>query len=108
MTRIVTKGELGRSAERLRDQMEKLQLCSSRRSKGKAVMLEQQLTMADPSVRRLEREKQAAETRAEIRAERRVSGTGRGWRERNRSELTKELVNVFSLPNLLHIHSTDC
>ena len=35
-------------------------------------MLEQQLTMADLSVRRLEREKQAAETRAEI-AERRVS-----------------------------------
>ena len=77
VTRIVTKGELGRSAERLRDQMEKLQLHSLHRFKGKAVMLEQQLTMADPSVRRLEREKQAAERRAEI-AERRVSGTGRG------------------------------
>ena len=111
MTRVVTMGELARPVGRLREQMEKLQLHSSQvlsRSEGKVVMLEQQLAMADPSVRRLEREKQAAETRAEIRAERRVSGTGRGWRERNRSELTKELVNVFSLPNLLHIHSTDC
>ena len=73
--RVVTKGELGRPVERLRDQMEKLQLHSSHRSEGNAGMLEQQLTMAEERVRRLDAEKQAAETRAEIRAERRVSGT---------------------------------
>ena len=60
--------------------MEKLQLHSSYRSEGKVVMLEQQLTMADQRVRRLEAEKQAAETRAEIRAERRVSDTEGWWR----------------------------
>ena len=63
MTRVVTKGELGRPVERLREQMEKLQLHSSHRSEGNAGMLEQQLTMAEESVRRLEREKQAAERR---------------------------------------------
>ena len=73
---MVTKEELGRSAERLREQMEKLQLHSS---EGKVVMLEQQLTIAEERLRRLEREKQAAETRAETRAERRVSGT-EGWK----------------------------
>ena len=67
----MTKGELGRPVGRLRDQMEKLQLHSSHRSEGKAGMLEQQLTMADQRVRRLDAEKQAAETRAE-QAERRV------------------------------------
>ena len=82
MTRVVTKGRLGRPAERLREQMEKLQLHSSQalsRPKGNSGMLEQQLAMAEERVRRLEREKQAAETRAEIRAERRVSGT-EGWK----------------------------
>ena len=71
MTQVVTKGELGRPVERLRDQMEKLQLHSSHRSEGKVVMLKQQLTMADQRVRRLDAEKRAAETRAE-QAERRV------------------------------------
>ena len=51
---MVTKGELGRPAERLREQMEKLQLHSA-----KVVMLEQQLAMAEERVRRLEAEKQA-------------------------------------------------
>ena len=46
--------------------MEKLQLHSSHRSEGKADMLEQQLAMAGERVRRLEGEKQAAETRVEI------------------------------------------
>ena len=100
MTRVVTKGELGRPVERLRDQMEKLQLHSSHRSEGKVFMLEQQLTMAEERVRKLEAEKQAAETRAE----RRVSSR-EGWKETNGSELRGEL---FSLPNLPHIHSTDC
>ena len=72
MTRVVTKGELGRQVGRLREQMEKLQLHSSHRSEGKVVMLEQQLTMADQRVRRLEGEKQATEIRAKI-AERKVS-----------------------------------
>ena len=79
---MVTKGGLGRPVERLREQMEKLQLHSSQalsRPKGNSGMLEQQLAMAEERVRRLEREKQAAETRAEIRAERRVSGT-EGWK----------------------------
>ena len=67
MTRVVTKEELGRPVERLREQMEKLQLHSSHRSEGKVVMLEQQLTMAEERVRRLEAEKRAAETRAERR-----------------------------------------
>ena len=71
MTRVVTKEELGRPVERLREQMEKLQLHPSRRSEGKVVMLEQQLTIAEERLRRLEGEKQAAETRAE----RRVSAT---------------------------------
>ena len=75
MTQVVTKGELGRPVGRLRDQMEKLQLHSSHRSEGKASMLEQQLTMADQRVRRLDAEKRAAETRAE-QAERRVSSRG--------------------------------
>ena len=87
MTRVVTKGELGRSVERLREQMEKLQLHSSER---KVVMLEQQLTMA---VRRLEREKQAAETRAEIRAERRVSDTEGWWRIEGKKQICIFKVN---------------
>ena len=87
MTRIVTKGELGSSMQRLREQMEKLQLCSSHRSEGKAGMLEQQLAMAEEMVRRVKGEKQAAETRAEI-AERRVNTREvRSWRERNKSKL---------------------
>ena len=64
---MVTKWELGRSAERLREQMEKLQLHSL-----KVGMLEQQLTMAKEMVRRLEAKKQAAEARAG-QAERSVS-----------------------------------
>ena len=48
-----------------------LQLHSSHRSDGNAGMLEQQLTMTDQRVRRLDAEKRAAETRAE-QAERRV------------------------------------
>ena len=83
MTRVVTEGELGGPMERLREQMEKLQLHSSHRSEGKAAMLEQQLAMAEERVRRLEGEKQAAETRAEI-ADRRVSTREvRSRRERN-------------------------
>ena len=75
MTRVVTKEELGRPVERLREQMEKLQLHSSwglSRPKGKAGMLERQLAMAEERMRRLDGEKQAAETRAE-QAERAVS-----------------------------------
>ena len=86
--------------------MEKLQLCSSHRSEGKASMLEQQLAMAEERARRLEAQKQTAETRAERRVNSRE-----GWRARNASELREELstlLNVFSLPNLPHIHSTDC
>ena len=71
VTRVVTKEELGRPVERLREQVEKLQLHSSHRSEGKVVMLEQQLAMAEERVRRLEAEKQAAETRVE-QAQRRV------------------------------------
>ena len=65
MTRMVTKEELGRPVERLREQMEKLQLHSSHRSEGKVVMLEQQLAMAEERVRRLEAEKQARAEQAE-------------------------------------------
>ena len=84
---MVTKGELGRPMERLREQMEKLQLHLSHRSEGKAGMLEQQLAIAEERVRKLETEKQATETRAKI-AERRVSSREvRSWRERNKSEL---------------------
>ena len=57
---MVTKGELGRPVERLREQMEKLQLHSA-----KVVMLEQQLTMAEERVRRLEGEKQEMAEQAE-------------------------------------------
>ena len=64
MTRVVTKRELARPVERLRKQMEKLQLRSSHRSEGKLGMSEQQLTMAKETVRRLERKKQAAEPNA--------------------------------------------
>ena len=102
---MVAKGELGRPVDRLRDQMEKLQLHSSHRSEGKASMLEQQLTMAEESVRGLEVEKQAAETRAEI-AERKVSF--RGWRgerlERDietKSELREELSTCSHHLNFL-------
>ena len=66
VTRVVMERELGRPVERLREQLEKLQLHSA-----KEVMLEQQLAIAEERVRRLEGEKQAAETRAEI-AERTV------------------------------------
>ena len=78
MTRVVTKGELARPVERLREQMEKLQLRSSRalsRPKRNAGMLEQQLAMAEERVERLLTEKQVAETNAE----RRVSST-EGWK----------------------------
>ena len=51
VTRVVTKGELGRPVERLREQMGKLQLHSSNRaltrSEGKAVILEQQMAIAE-------------------------------------------------------------
>ena len=111
MTRVVTKGELGRQVGRLREQMEKLQLHSSHRSEGKAGMSEQQLAMAEERVRRVEAEKQAAETRAEI-AERRVSTREvRSWRERNKSELREELstlLNLFSSAKLAWTHSTEC
>ena len=60
MTRVVTKEELGKPVERLREQMEKLQLHSA-----KVVMLEQQLAMAEERVRRLEGEKQARAEQAE-------------------------------------------
>ena len=53
MTRVVTKEELGRPVERLREQMEKLQLHSA-----KVVKLEQQFVMAEERVRRLEAEKE--------------------------------------------------
>ena len=108
---MVTKGELGRSVRRLREQMEKLQVHSSHRSEGKAGMSEQQLAMAEERVRRLEGEKQAAETRAEI-AERRVSTREvRSWRERNKSELREELstlLSLFSSTKLAWIRSTEC
>ena len=57
---MVTKEELGRPAERLWEQMEKLQLHSA-----KVVMLEQQLAMAEERVRRLEAEKQGRAKQAE-------------------------------------------
>ena len=57
---MVTKEELGRPAERLREQMEKLQLHSA-----EVVMLEQELAMAEERVRRLEAEKQARAEQAE-------------------------------------------
>ena len=111
VTRVVTKRELGTSMERLREQMEKLQLYSSHRSEVKAGMLEQQPPMAEERVRRLEGEKQATVTRAEI-AERRVrTREVRSWRERNNSELTEglsTLLNLFSSTKLAWTHSTDC
>ena len=59
VTRVLTKGELGRPVKRLREQMEKLQLHSSNRaltkSESKLVILEQQLAIAGERVRRLER-----------------------------------------------------
>ena len=64
---MVIERELGRPAERLREQTEKLQLHSA-----KVVMLEQQLAVAEERARRLEEEKQAVQTRAE-QAERSVS-----------------------------------
>ena len=110
MTRVVTNRELGRPVGRLREQMEKLQLHSSHRSEGKAGMLEQQLAMAEERVRRVEGEKQAAETRAEI-AERRVNTREVSWRERNKSELREglsTLLNLFSSTKLAWTHSTEC
>ena len=108
--RMVTKGELGRPVVRLREQIEKLQLHSSHKSERKAGMLEQ-LAMAEERVRRLEGEKQAAETRAEI-AERRVSTREvRSWRERNNSEVREELstlLNLFSSTKLAWTHSIEC
>ena len=95
--RVVTNRELGRPVERLREQMEKLQLHSSHRSERKLDMLEQQLAMAEERVRRVEGDKQAAETRAEI-AERRVSTREvRSWRKRNKSELREELSTLLNL-----------
>ena len=67
VTKVVIERELGRPAERLREQTEKLQLHSV-----KAVMLEQQLAVAEERVRRLKEEKQAVQTRAE-QAEKSVS-----------------------------------
>ena len=61
VTRVVTKGELRRPVERLREQVEKLQLHSA-----KVVTLEQQLAMAQERVRRLEVEKQTRDEQAEI------------------------------------------
>ena len=59
VTRVLTKVELGRPVERLREQMEKLQLHSSNKaltkSESKFVILEQQLAIAGERVRRLER-----------------------------------------------------
>ena len=103
MTRVVTKGELGRPVERVREQMEKLQLHSSHRSEGKVVMLEQQLTMAEERVRRLDAEKQAAETRAEIRAERRVSDTEGWWRIEGQKQIRtdKRALKVARSPVFL-------
>ena len=65
MTRMVTKEELGRPVEKVREQMEKLQLHSSHRSEGKVVMLERHLAMPEERVRRLEAEKQARAEQAE-------------------------------------------
>ena len=62
---MVTKEELGRPVEKVREQMEKLQLHSSHRSEGKVVMLERQLAMDEERVRRLEAEKQARAEQAE-------------------------------------------
>ena len=93
---MVTKGELGRPVERLREQMEKLQLHSSHRSEGKAGMLEQQLAIAEERVRRLEGEKQAAETRAEI-AERRVSTREvRSWREEKQVRTKRRALHIIN------------
>ena len=72
MTRVVLKWELGRPVERLKEQMKKLQLHSSQRTESKAGMSDQQLAMTEETVRSLEAEKQAAETRAK-QAERKVS-----------------------------------
>ena len=73
--------------ERLRKQMKKL--CSSdrplSRSEVKAGVLEQQPAMTKKRVRRLEEEKQAAETRAE-QAEKRVSV--HSWKHSYLSTLT--------------------
>ena len=89
------KGELGRPIERLREQMEKLQLHSSHKSEGKAGMLEQQLAMAEEMVRRLEGEKQAAETRAEI-AERRVSNREvRSWWEEKQVRTERRALHII-------------
>ena len=60
VTRVMTKGELGRPVERLREQVEKLQLHSA-----KVVTLEQQLAMAQERVMRLEAEKQSRAEQAE-------------------------------------------
>ena len=69
VTRVLTKGELGRPVKRLREQMEKLQLHSSNRaltkSESKLVILEQQLAIAGERVRRLERKEHGAKARAE-------------------------------------------
>ena len=72
MTRVVMKWELGRPVERLKEQMKKLQLHSSQRTESKAGTSDQQLAMTEETVRSLEAEKQAAETRAK-QAERKVS-----------------------------------
>ena len=96
MTRVVTKGEFGRPVGRLRDQMEKLQLHSSHRSEGKVVMLERQLNMTEESVRRLEREKQAAERRAEGRvSSREVRGGEKQIRtERRTLHITERVLTT--------------
>ena len=99
MTRVVTKERLGRPVERLREQMEKLQLHSSRalsRPKGNAGMLEQQLAMAEERVRRLVAEKQAAEARAERRVStRKVRGGEKQIRtERRALHITKRVLTT--------------
>ena len=75
--------------------MEKLQLHSSHRSEGKVDMSEQQLAMAGERVRRLEGEKQAAETRAKI-AERRVSTREvRSWREEKQVRTERRALYII-------------
>ena len=104
---MVTKEELGRPVERLREQMEKLQLHSSHRSDGNAGMLEQQLTMAEERLRMLEREKQAAETRVERRAERKVSDTEGWWRIEGQKQIRTDKRALKVACSLVFLKSTN-
>ena len=91
---MVTNRELGGSVERLREQIEKLQLHSSHLAK--VVMLEQQLAMAGERVRRVEGEKWGADTRAEI-AERRVSTREvRSWREEKQVRTERRALHIIN------------